>query len=302
MKPPGAQALARLTPESRGILGMLVGSLFFVCMESSAKAMAEEGLPSIQAVWARYAGQTALLLIIFAPRLRLVMKTVRPGLQALRSILFFAVTTLYFTALGYLEFAEASALLMTAPLMITALAAMVLGETVGPRRWLGVAVGLVGAVILLDPGAAVFQPAALLALGAALGLAGYQISTRFLGTRDSIWTTLLYTTGFGTVASSIALPFVWVAPDAGGAALMAASGIAGFLGQLCLVWALAQAPASVLAPFNYAGLVWAILFGILIFGETPDVRTLAGAAVIVGAGLYVWHRERMLSHVPSRPA
>lgn len=288
---------SRLTGETRGILGMIVALLFLATMDSFAKALSTH-LPTAQIVWARYTGQTLIIAAICLPRLRATLATRNLGLQLGRSALLFIVTALYFYALGFMKFAEAAALLQTAPLLITMLAALVLGEPVGPRRWAGVCVGLIGAMILIHPGVGVFQPAALLLMVAALAYAFYQIATRWLGGADGLWTTLLYTTGFGAVLSSLALPFVWVTPDPQVALMMAGMAGAGCLGHLCLVWALGQAPTSVLAPFNYAGLLWATLIGLVVFGEAPDALTLTGAAIIVAAGLYVWHRERIRQGTP----
>jgi len=247
----------------------------------------------MQVVWARYASQTVFIVILLAPRLRTLARTASPGLQLLRSGLLFSATLLFFTSLSLMEFAEAVALLQTGPLIITALAALVLGEAVGIRRWSGVCIGLIGALIIIRPGLGVFQPAALLALGAAVCMAAYQVATRMLSTADSIWTTLLYTAGVGTLIASAVVPFFWTPPTLTEALLMAAIGVIAGFGHLSLVYGLSQAPASMLAPFNYTALVWAMLFGFVFFAEWPGPMTLAGAAIIVGAGLYVWHRERV---------
>ena len=215
-----AAASERLGPETRGALGMVVATLFFVAMDAVAKELAQR-MPPLQVVWARYTGQTLFLVLVFLPRLRSVLRTANLRLQGFRSLLLFAVTMLYFTALKYMALAEAAALMQLAPLMIVALAALVLREDVGPRRWAGVVAGLIGAIVILQPGLGVFQPAALLAVGSAFCLAAYQIATRMLGHADSIWTTMLYTTGLGTLCASVALPFHWVTPDAGTALMMA---------------------------------------------------------------------------------
>ncbi|MEM1344632.1 MAG: DMT family transporter, partial [Pseudomonadota bacterium] len=198
-----------------------------------------------------------------------------------------------FTAVAVLPLAEATAVMEIAPLLVTVLAALVLNEHVGPRRWVGVAVGLIGALIVIRPGLEVFQPISLLLVVAAFCLAAYQIATRAMGGIDSIWTTMLYTTLFGTLASSAAMPWVWSPPPPEALLPLALIGVLGCAGHLCLVWALSQAQASVLAPFAYTQLVWATALGFLIFAEVPDGATILGGAVIVGAGLYVWHRERL---------
>ncbi len=283
---------AGFTPETRGILAMLFAFLTFSIMDTIAKHLLVT-LHPVQVVWARYASQTVFIVILLAPRLRVLARTASPGLQLLRSGLLFAATLLFFTGLSLMEFAEAVALLQTAPLIITALAALVLGEAVGIRRWSGVCIGLVGALIIVRPGLGVFQPASLLPLGAAACMASYQVATRMLSTADSIWTTLLYTAGVGTLIASAAVPFFWTPPSLTEALLMAVIGVIAGFGHLSLVYGLSQAPASMLAPFNYTALVWATLFGFVFFAELPDAATLAGAAVVVGAGLYVWHRERV---------
>ena len=288
-----ARALGlRLTPETRGILAMLFAFLTFSIMDTIAKHLTGNMHP-VQAVWARYTSQTVFIVIMLSPQLRTLARTTSPGLQLLRSGLLFSATLLFFIALSLMEFAEAVALLQTGPLIITGLAALVLGEAVGIRRWCGVCVGLIGALIIIQPGLGVFQPASLLALGAAACMACYQVATRMLSANDGIWTTMLYTAGVGTLIASVAVPLFWTTPSLVDAVLMATIGVIGGVGHLSLVYGLSQAPASMLAPFNYTALVWAILFGFVFFGELPDPMTLAGAAIIVGAGLYVWRREQI---------
>jgi drug/metabolite transporter (DMT)-like permease len=283
---------ARLSPEGRGIMGMIAATLFFAVMDSLVKELAGR-IPPLQVVWARYTVHTLLVVLIFLPRIGSILRTQNPKLQCTRSALLFGMTLLYFSALKFLPFAEAVSLLQISPLLITVMAALVLHERVGRRRWIGVGIGMVGALVLLRPGLGVMHPAALLGLGAAAFQAAYQVATRMLGPGDSIWTTLIYSTGLGAIAASLAMPFVWVTPDAGTAVLMVLTGLFGFGAHLCLVWAYSQAEASVVAPFNYCGPVWAVIAGFLVFGEVPQATTLLGAAIIIGAGLYVWRRERL---------
>ncbi|MEM6946276.1 MAG: DMT family transporter [Pseudomonadota bacterium] len=293
-----ARAAEGLTPETRGALGMAVATFFFISMDSFAKGLGEH-LPPMMVVWARYLSQTVILCVVFAPSLPRLMRTAAPGLQVLRGTLLFTVTSLFFTALSFLPLAEAIALVQVAPLMITALAAFLLAEKVGIRRWTAVAVGLLGAMLIIRPGVGVFQPAALLALGAAFCFASFQVLTRYLGTADAIWTTMLYTSVTGLALASAALPWTWITPPAAALPGMVMVGTVGLIGHTCFVWAAAQVPASVLAPFNYLSLIWATLFGFVIFGEVPQTMTMIGAGIIVAAGLYVWHRERRAVRPPS---
>ncbi|MEM6974477.1 MAG: DMT family transporter [Pseudomonadota bacterium] len=294
-----AAPIMRLAPETRGALGMVVATFFFITMDSFAKDLGEH-LPPMMVVWARYVSQSVLIAICLAPSLRRHLATRAPGQQALRGALLFTVTALFFSALAHLPLAEAIALVQLAPLMITALAALILRETVGPRRWVAVALGLMGALLIVRPGLGVFHPAALFAIAAAFCFALFQILTRILAGRDGVWTTMLWTSLVGAAMASAALPWVWVTPPVEALPGMVLIGLAGLIGHVIFVWAAAQVPASVLAPFNYSSLVWATLSGLVIFGEVPALLTLIGAGVIVGAGLYVWQRERQLSAPASK--
>ncbi|MEL6768330.1 MAG: DMT family transporter [Pseudomonadota bacterium] len=301
-RPPMPAALTNrlqaLTPETRGVLGMAVATFFFITMDSFAKGLGEH-LPPMMVVWARYLSQTLLLMLLFAPSLRRRLVTTAPGLQLLRGALLFTVTALFFSALAVLPLAEAIALVQVGPLFMTALAALILAEKVGPRRWAAVAVGLLGALLIIRPGLAVFQPAALLALSAAFCFAAFQVLTRYLGGADAIWTTMLWTSITGLMLATATLPWTWAAPTAAALPGMVLVGAAGLIGHAVFVWAIGQVPASVLAPFNYLSLLWAMLAGLVIFGEVPEALTLLGAAIIVSAGIYVWHRERRAVRPPS---
>jgi drug/metabolite transporter (DMT)-like permease len=283
---------ARLTPETRGILGILLAMLLFTCMDSCAKYLLERN-NTVMVVWARFASQTALVLAVSAPMLGKLVRTRRPGLQLGRSGLHALATGMFFYSLNFMELAETVAVFEVAPLLITVLAALVLREHVGPRRWTGVVIGLCGALIIIRPGLDVFQPAALLPFGAAMCMAGFQIITRLIGTADTMRTTMIYSGLVGLLATTAMLPWSWETPSLADAALMASFGWLGYLGHLSLIYALGQAPASTLAPYNYSGFLWAIVLGLVVFSELPDGVTLFGAGVILGAGIYVWHRERV---------
>ncbi len=136
-----------------------------------------------------------------------------------------------------------------------------------------------------------FSPWSLLPLGAAFCYAGYSLTTRYVGRSEDPWTSLLYAALFGAVILTAIVPFHWVeiTPKVGGLMLLLAG--LGTTGQLLLIRAFTAGEAAMLAPFGYAGLVFATVFGIVFFGDWPDAWTWTGALVIVGAGLYVWHRE-----------
>ncbi len=283
---------AAIPAEARGAALLVLATALFASMDAIGKGLMQRHDP-FQVVWARYAAQAVIVAIIVSPRLGRVIRTARPGLQVIRSALLFMATLCGFFAFSVMPLADATAIFQTAPLAITALAALILREPVGPRRWAGVMIGFLGALIIVRPGADVFQPAALLPMLGALFFAGYSIATRFLGRDESYWTTFLYTAALGALIASAFVPLVWVTPTWGDAALMLAMGAIGSAGQFLLIVAFNTAPASAIAPFTYAGLIFATLWGYLFFGDAPDGWTATGAAVIVGSGVYVWRRERM---------
>lgn len=285
--------IAGLPAETRAVLCVLAAFFSFSLMDAAGKALTARHDP-VQVVWARYASQCAWSFLFLAPRVPTLLRTARPGMHALRSAFLFLATLGFFGALSVMPLASTAAVFQTAPLFITVLSVLFLGETVGLRRWTGIGVGLLGALIVIRPGTEVFHPAALLVLAAALCNAGYAITTRVLGASESPWTNFLYTALLGTVAASLAVPFFWTTPALPDALVMAGFGILGGVGHILLIWGLRLAPASALAPYAYLSVVHAALWGFLFFAEVPDLWTIVGALVIAGAGLYVWHRERQV--------
>ena len=283
---------AALSPEARGAALVILATMVFGTMDMIAKLLTTRYDP-MQVVWARYVGQAVLVALMVAPRIRVVARSRHPGLQVLRSAFLFGSTLAGFFAFSVLPLATVVSVFQVAPLMITAAAALILGEAVGPRRWAGVAAGFVGALIIVRPGTAVFEPASVLPLLGAACFAGYTIITRVLGRDEGFWTTFLYSAVLGAALSSLWMPMVWITPDAADAALMLFMALIGTGGQFLLIAAFANAQASALAPFTYFSLIVAATLGYAVFGDLPDLPTVAGAALIVGSGLYVWHRERV---------
>lgn len=269
---------------------MIVAIFFFSLLDSIAKQLATAHHP-LQVVWARYFTQSLYAFIIFAPSLTRLLRTQRLGLQITRSVFLFLATMSFFTALKFLDFASVVAIFEVAPLFITVTAFFVLREHVGPRRWIGVGVGLIGALIIIRPGTSVFSIYALLPVAAAAFFAAYAISTRFLSNGESPWTSFLYTALFGTVASCAIVPLVWTTPTLFNTGLMSLMGVFGGIGHYLLIRAFTTVEASFLAPFSYFGLAFSACWGLLFFAEVPDAATITGAAIIVSAGIYVWYRE-----------
>jgi drug/metabolite transporter (DMT)-like permease len=181
------------------------------------------------------------------------------------------------------------------PILITVLSIPLLGEKVGFRRLAGVLTGFTGAMIVVRPGFDALSAGMLFLLACSCTNALYQILTRQVRHYDSPATTLFYTALAGTAVLSVAAPMDWQPPDAAGWLLLIGIGVAGGIGHLCLIRALQLAPAAAIAPFSYTGLVWASLFGFTVFAEVPDAWTLLGAFLIIGSGLYIFHREQRLA-------
>jgi len=276
-----------------GILWMLLAMFLFVSMDAAVKTLVQTH-STVQIVWARYFFHVVLLAIFLAPRLGRVVRTANLGLQLTRSLLLLATTGLFFTGLRHVPLVESSAMMLISPLLVTALAVPVLKERVGARRWMSVAIGFGGALLIIRPGAEAMQLAILFPTAAAATYAVYQISTRLLSKADPVLTTLFYTAVIGALLASAAAPFFWVDPTPMGWLLMIAVGLAGGFGHFALIKAFTASEASVVVPFTYTNMIWATAYGFFIYAELPDLWTVIGALIIAASGLYVYHRESRL--------
>ena len=285
----------------RGILLMLLAVLLFGAIDALSKLLVAN-YPVAQLVWARYAVHLFVMLAVLAPRLGLdLLRTGRPVLQIVRAGLLVVSTAAFFTGLRYLPLADAVAIAFISPILVTVLAIPLLKERVGRRRWAAVAVGFLGMLVIIRPGAGVVHWAVVFPLTMAVCYGLYQIVTRILSATERPLTTLFYTALIGTLGASLAAPFFWRMPDLGDGLAMAGLGIFGGLGHFALIKAFELAPASTLAPLFFTQLIWATVAGILMFGELPDLWTAAGALIIVAAGVFIFYRERVTASA-GRPA
>ncbi|MDO9710243.1 DMT family transporter [Paracraurococcus lichenis] len=274
-----------------GVALQLAALAVFVCMDTMLKLLtAQFAVP--QLMWARFLFSLLAAALFFRLWLgRLPWRSRAPGLQALRSLLLAGSNLLFSNALVHLPLTDCTAIGFASPLFTVALAAVWLRERVGPRRWLGVGIGLLGVLIALRPpfltGGAPVHWAAVLPLGTAAMFAVYQILTRRLATIDDPRTTILHTGLAASLATSLAQPFVWTPPALPEWGMLAALGLLGGLGHGLLVLAYARAPASLLAPMSYTQLIWASVAGVLVFADWPDGWTLLGAGVIALGGVLV---------------
>lgn len=275
--------------QAAGIAFLLAAILGFTLMDATAKHLTQT-YPPAQVIWARFIGNILIFALIFRTRMFLLMRTRQPGMQFARALMQLGSVTLFFTSLQFIGLAEATAIMDLNPVLITLGAALFLGERIGPRRAVGIAVAMVGAMVIIRPGLGVFQPAALLPLAGAFTYAAGALLTRLVRT-DSVATSVMWSAVVGAAISSAVVPFFWHHVALGDLWAFGLLGIFGTVSQYLLVRAFSVAEAGALAPFGYTGLIWAGLWGWLFFGQLPDLWTILGAAIIVVAGLYVWSRE-----------
>lgn len=221
----------------------------------------------------------------------------RPGLQILRVVFSTLEVAGFYWAVSYLPLADVMTYYLAGPIYVTAISALFLGEKVGWRRWLAVGIGFVGVVIALRPTDASFSWPAMIALAGSFCFSLLMIATRHLrGTSDTVLVT--GQTVAALIFGAVLAPLHWVTPSLRDALLLALLGVVAMVAHVCVNRSLKLAPASVVVPYQYSMIVWAIVFGVLVFGDIPDAAMLTGAAIIIGAGLYIFLREQRLARRP----
>jgi drug/metabolite transporter (DMT)-like permease len=292
-KKPARTAPARADRPFRGIALILASTVFLGISDVTAKYLSAT-LPSIEIAWLRFLVFALVMVPAMLPGSPLyALRSGRPGLQLMRGVALLGSSLFFISGLRFLPIAEASATGFVSPLFVTALSIVVLGESVGLRRWLATGVGLIGVLIILRPGSSAFHPAALFSIVSALAWACTLIMTRMMSGRERAVTIMTYSSITGVCILSALVPLVWVAPNWHDVLFGIVIGIASTVGQWIVVLAFRYADASVLAPFSYTQLLWVSILGFIIFGEVPDIWTVTGAAFIVASGLYTAHRERI---------
>lgn len=234
-----------------------------------------------------------LLVVALSVLLRLRLTRPNLAIHGVRTLAGWAGVSLMFAAVAFIPMADATAISFLNPVFAMVLAIPLLGERVGPVRWAAAGIALLGALVLLRPTPASFQPAALLALAAAMAM-GVEITLiKILSGRESWLQILLVNNSFGLVIASLAVIPFWAPPAPGQWAALAGVGLFMACAQMAYVNAMARAEASFIVPFAYATLIFAALLDMAVFGKTPDAITLAGAAIIIaGAALLAWREAR----------
>jgi drug/metabolite transporter (DMT)-like permease len=300
---PSIKRISGMAPRSStlsGILFMLAAITIFSLVNVFSKMMVVT-YPPAQLFFIRgFAAIATLMPFLARDNFAAVRSVPRPGLQVLRMMLSVADGMLFFTAIKYIPLADATTCYLAAPIFVTAFSAIFLREQVGWRRWTAVVVGFVGVVIALRPtGAAISWPA-LIALTGCLCQSIFMIVTRYVRGTSNIFLATTQVVGsfvFGGLVSA----FLFVPPTWLLIGLLLISGMVNVAAVLCLNRSLILAPASVVAPFQYTMIVWAIVLGFLVFGDVPPPNTMIGAAIVASAGIYIFLRERKVTHREPEP-
>ncbi|WP_417607000.1 DMT family transporter [Primorskyibacter flagellatus] len=284
---------------SAGLALMALGVLGFTCIDTSAKWLMLSGLGALQVVFMRYLGHFVLALAVFLPTEgKEALRSQSPRLQLARSAFLLGSTGLNFAALQFLPITVTTAIMFSMPVTVTLLSVLLLGETVGLRRFLAVLAGFSGVLVVVQPWGADFHPAMFLSLGALCCASLYFVVTRMLAGHESNATSQIWSSGLAAICI---LPFVmqsWQWPDSPlGWIVMGVIGAFGFGGHAAATAAHRLADASLLAPMAYVQLISATAAGVLVFNTWPTIWTLVGSLIIVGSGIYIWWRERRLGHV-----
>ena len=277
----------------RGILFMLLGTALFTFNDALGKWMVASVAVG-QLLFIRSAAALAILLpMVHRAGWRQVFLLEQPGRHAIRLALIVAEVACFYLAVRHLPLADVMAVSQATPLIVTVLAIPLLGETVGWRRGIAVAVGFGGVLLVLQPQAGVFTAPALIALAGSLAYALMMIATRKLRSTGALSLIVYHTLAVGA-AGLLTLPWGWSPVGMLEIAYLALIGVVATLAHMSMNQALRLAPAAVVVPYTYTSLLWAILLGWLFFADLPTMPMLAGAGIIVASGLFVLHRERLV--------
>ena len=277
-----------------GIALMLAGIFFFSLNDAMGKwLIATFSVGQVLLV------RSAAALVILAPFIkregwRAFTSAPRPYMQILRAAFATFEVACFYWALADMSLADVMTFYLAGPIYVTAMSPLLLGEHVGWRRWVAVLAGFVGVMIALRPTSGALSPAALIAIAGSLSFSIFMVYTRLVrGTSDVVLVTIQNVAAL--IFGAIAAPLTWVMPNAFDGALLALLGVVAMIAYVCINRALSVAPASVVVPYQYTTIFWAILLGWIFFGDIPSVPMLTGAGIIIAAGVYIFVREQRLA-------
>ena len=265
----------------------LLGIFLFQILNLLGKHLADTYPIAVLVFFRSFFALLACALVVASTGGRAFRRTRRPVALVLRALVWLAMLYCSFVAYHLLPVPDAATIGFSAPIFVAALAAGILGERMRLGCWMAVAVGFLGIVVALRPGGNLLHLGGLAALGNAVLYALGAVMVRALSRSESSATIVLYCCLVTTAVSAVLLPAVWKAPTLSDLSLLCLLGTLGAAAQYLATEAFRHAPASLVAPFSYSGLIWALLLGYLIWGERPDGLGMIGAGLIVGAGLYL---------------
>jgi drug/metabolite transporter (DMT)-like permease len=280
-----------------GILLMVVGILMFALNDTMGK-----WLVATYTVGQVLLVRSAAALVVLSPAVaragwRSMFAVERPTVQVLRVAVSSAEVYLFYFAVMYLPLADAMTYWMAAPIYVAALSPLFLGEHVGWRRWTAIFIGFCGVLVALQPSSATLSPAAIVSIGGSLAFAMMLITSRMLRGTPDVALVFWQMVGAGLLGL-VTAPFGWVPISAFDLSLLALLGVVAMMAHVCVNRALKYGDAATVVPFQYTMLFWAVVFGWLVFGDVPQIHVLIGAAIIVGAGLFIFLREQKLKKAP----
>jgi drug/metabolite transporter (DMT)-like permease len=280
-----------------GIGLMLLGVFMFSFGDALGKFMVATYSVG-QLLWLRACAALLVLAPMMWKQRAAFLQLERPWLQLLRVTLSTIEVAAFFIATVYLPLADVITYYLACPIFVTALSGIVLREKIGWRRWSAVLIGFCGVLIALRPSSQTVSWPALIALAGSTSFALLMLITRSLRATPDI--VLASTQFIGTFTLGALLsPIGWVAPSLGSLGLFALAGCISVSALMCVNRSLKLAPASVVVPYQYSMIVWAVMFGYVVFGDVPQASTVAGAAIIIGAGFYIFLREQQLGREES---
>lgn len=294
-----------------GVLSLCVGVFVFSVQDAILKGVSGR-YPISEALFLRTIVAAPIILVVIARSTGVgALATPNGRFLLLRAVIGFGAYTAYYLALPALPLAYAVSLFFTVPLIIAAMSGPLLGEPVRPATWFAIVIGVVGVLVMLRPGSGLFRPAALLSLLAAFLYASQQIMARKVATSETAAVMSFYQNGVFLIGAGLAalllpapaegasihpsLAFLmraWSLPTTGDLLLMLSCGAIAAAGTILLTEAYRRAPASIVASFEYTGLIWTPLWGFVFFSEIPAITTVIGGALIVTAGLFALAASR----------